>query len=48
MNVTFPHVMYNHTKTLTMIPRLCSYFEIGTPVHEIMNDKWPGKFCCDV
>ena len=35
-----PHVIYNHRKSWTMIPHLCSNCEIGTPGHEIVNDKW--------
>ena len=31
-----------------MIPRLLSYCEIVTPVHDIMNDKWITYLCHDM
>ena len=39
-NTKFTCVIYNHIKTWTMITYLCSNYEIGTPGHELSNDKW--------
>ena len=39
-NANFIFVMYMHRKTWTMITHLHYYFGVGTPGHEIINDKW--------
>ena len=47
-NAKFPLMRKYHKQSWTMIIQLYSYCEIGTPSHELMNDKWQIYFYRDV